>query len=234
MIFVNRPRKTDGPSSEPRSQGEETRETILAAALKVTAREGLAALTIGRLAKQLRMSKSGLFAHFHSRQALELATLEKARKVFADAVLRPVEASGRGVERLWNLCDLWLLHIELRVFSGAYFFTGALFEYADQSGPVAKAIKSAVQEWHNTLRKVIKDAQELREMDRAVRTKQVASELNSILVGAHWTYLLEGGNCCREARVALLGRMRQLATDAIPASAFESLATWKKHLRSKH
>src|ERR1700688_5072270 len=181
MIFGNRRRNAEGAASERRSQGEKTRQTILVLALKVAAREGLAALTIGRLAKQLRMSKSGLFAHFHSRQALELATLEKARKVFADAVLRPVEASERGIERLWNLCDLWLFHIEERVFSGAYFFTGALFEYADQSGPVAKAIKSAAQEWLNALKKAIEDAQEHNEIDRGVRTKQVASELNSIL-----------------------------------------------------
>jgi AcrR family transcriptional regulator len=87
-----------------------TRQEILARALKVAAREGLAALTIGRLAKELQMSKSGLFAHFHSKQALELVTLEKAREAFADAVLRPVEVSGRGIERLWNLCDLWLRH----------------------------------------------------------------------------------------------------------------------------
>ena len=129
---------------------------------------------------------------------------------------------------------MWLLHIEQRVFSGPYFFTGALFEYADQSGPVAKAIKSAAREWLNTLRTAIEDAQEQEEIDRGVQTKQVASELNSILVGAYWTYLLEGGDYCRKARVSLLGRMRDLATDAIPASAFESLETWKKHLENKH
>ena len=138
----NRRSDRNAPASESRSQGEQTRQEILARALKVAAREGLAALTIGRLAKELQMSKSGLFAHFRSKQALELATLEKAREAFADSVLRPVEASGRGIERLWNLCDLWLRHIERHVFSGAYFFTGALFEYADRPGPVAKAIRA--------------------------------------------------------------------------------------------
>ena len=63
-----------------------------------------------------------------------------AKEVFADAVLRPAQASRGGIERLWNLCDLWLQHIERRVFTGAYFFTGAFFEYADRPGPIAEAI----------------------------------------------------------------------------------------------
>ena len=73
-----------------------TRQAILTRALKIAAREGLAALTIGRLAEELRMSKSGLFAHFHSKRALELTTFEMAREVFADAVLRPAQASRGG------------------------------------------------------------------------------------------------------------------------------------------
>jgi AcrR family transcriptional regulator len=107
MIIGNPPRNTNGPATEPRSHGEQTRRAILTRAVKIAAREGLAALTVGRLAKELRMSKSGLFGHFHSKRALELATLEMAREIFADAVLRPAQASRGGIERLWNLCDLW-------------------------------------------------------------------------------------------------------------------------------
>jgi AcrR family transcriptional regulator len=142
VVYSNRWRENSGPASEPRSQGNQTRQAVLAVALKIAAREGLASLTIGRLAKELKMSKSGLFAHFNSKQALELATVEKAEEVFALAVLRPAQTSNRGIERLWNLCDLWLLHIERDVFSGAYFFTGALFEYAVRPGPVSKAIRA--------------------------------------------------------------------------------------------
>ena len=135
---------------KPRSRGEQTRQAILARALKISAQEGLAALTIGRLAKELQLSKSGLFAHFHSKQALELATIAKAEEFFADAVLRPAQASGDGIERLWNLCDLWLLHIERHEFSGSYFFTGAFFEHADQPGPPPKP--SRVQRTNGSMR----------------------------------------------------------------------------------
>ena len=216
------------------SRGEQTRQAILALALKIAAREALTALTIGRLAKELRMSKSGLFAHFHSKHALELATVEKARDVFIDAVVRPAQASREGIERLWTLCDLWLLHIEREVFPGAYFFTGAFFEHANRPGPIAGAINRVAREWLNTLRKAVREAQEQGEVDPDAEAERVARELNCRLVGAYWGYLLEGADCCREARTALLGRLRELATDEIPASAFKSVGTWKEYLQGNH
>jgi AcrR family transcriptional regulator len=234
VLFGNLKRDRSGHASESRSQGEQTRQAILAQALKIAAREGLAALTIGRLAKELRMSKSGLFAHFRSKQALELATVEKAGEVFADAVLHPAQAGRAGIEELWNLCDLWLLHIERQLFSGAYFFTGAFFEYTDRPGPIAGAIRRVAQEWFNALRKAVREAQKQREIDPDADAKQVAWELNGRLVGAYWAHLLEGGSCCRQARAALLGRLRQLATDEIPATAFESVGAWKEYLQGKH
>ncbi len=234
MVFGNLRRERGGQAGEPRSHGEQTRQAILARALKIAAQEGLAALTIGRLAEELRMSKSGLFAHFHSKRALELATLEKAREIFVDAVLRPAQASRGGIERLWNLCDWWLQHIERRVFSGAYFFTGAFFEYADRPGPIAGAITRVAQEWLSTLRKAVQEAQEQGEIDGDAEPKQVAWELNGRLVGAYWAYLLEGGDCCRDARAALLGRLRELATDELPASAFKSVRAWREYLQGKH
>jgi len=233
MILGNPRCDREGHAGGPRSHGEQTRQAILTRALKIAAREGLAALTIGRLAEELRMSKSGLFAHFHSKQALEVATVEKAKEVFAIAVLRPAQTSNRGIERLWNLCDLWLLHIERRVFSGPYFFTGALFEYADCPGPVSKAITNATQEWLNALRRAVGDAQEQKQIGRDLRAQQVALELNGMLVGAYWAYLLKDGDSFRESRDVLLTRLREVATDVTPTSAFESLGAWKKHLEKK-
>ena len=233
MIYGSLRRNKDVKTGEPRSRGELTRQAILTRALKVAAREGMAALTIGRLAEELQMSKSGLFAHFHSKRALELATLEMAREVFADAVLRPALASRGGVERLWNLCDLWLQHIERRVFTGAYFFTGALFEYADRPGPIAEVITRVAREWFNTLRKAVQDAQEQGEINPGAKAKQVAWELNDRLVGTYWAFLLERGGHFREARIALLDRLQELATLEIPATAFESVRAWKDYMQRK-
>jgi AcrR family transcriptional regulator len=233
MSFGSLRRTRGGRPGSPPSRGEQTRQAILTRAVGIAAREGLAALTIGRLAEELRMSKSGLFSHFHSKRALELATLEMAKDVFGKAVLRPAQASREGVERLWNLCDLWLQHIEQLVFSGTYFFTGAFFEYANRPGPVAEAITGVTREWFNALTRAIQEAQKQGEINPDVKAKRVAWELNDRLVGAYWAYLLEGGSRCREARIALLDRLRELATEEIPASAFESVRTWKEYLRGK-
>src|SRR6266446_5043269 len=98
---------------------------IVARALMVASEEGLAALTIGRLAKELNMSKSGVFAHFLAKEALELATIERAREVFVSNVLPSTELSQAGITKVWSLCDDWLKHIEQGIFPGNYFFTGA-------------------------------------------------------------------------------------------------------------
>ena len=233
MIFGNmRPSKGSGGSASF-SQGDRTRRTILAGAMKIAACEGLGAVTIGRLAKKLRMSKSGLIVHFGSKQALELATLETARKAFTDAVMRPARAKRGGIERLWNLCDLWLQHIEQHIFSGPYFLTGAFFEYADQRGPIAEEVRRIAQEWFNALIKAVEEAQEKGEINPKAGLKQVACALNGLLLGAHSAYLLKHGDCWREARPALLGQLRKLATDEIPPSAFTSERNWKKHLQGR-
>ena len=101
-------------------------------------------------------------------------------------------------------------------------------------GPVAGAIHRVAQEWSNALRKAVREAQKQGEMDPDADAKQVAWELNGRLVGAYWAHLLAGGDCCRQARAALLGRLRQLATDEIPATAFESVGAWKEYLQEKH
>lgn len=156
-----------------------------------------------------------------------------AREVFDDAVLRPAQSSRGGVERLWNLCDLWLQHIEGHVFSGAYFFTGAFFEYANRPGPIAEAVIRVAREWFEALRKAVQEAQEHREINPDAKAKEVAWGLNDKLVGAYWAYLLEGGGRFREARIALLDRLRELATEEIPASAFDSVKAWKDYLQRK-
>src|SRR5713226_8256546 len=128
-------------------KGKRTRSAIVSQALRIASGEGLPALTIGRLATELGMSKSGLFAHFRSKEALELATVERASDVFADKVLFFAEGEYEGLEALWNLCDHWLKHIEKGVFRSGYFFTGAFFSCAQQHGPVPKRITETVQEW---------------------------------------------------------------------------------------
>ncbi len=215
------------------SRGAETRRAILSLALQIAARKGLAALTIGRLAKALGMSKSGLFAHFRSKRALELATIHEAKEVFANAVLVPASCA-EGIEWLWNLCDFWMQHIEQAVLPGSYFFTGAFFAYADRSEPIAQEITNMAKEWLQALEKAVQDAQKRREIDPDADAERIAFELNAVLVGAQWAHLLEDGKAFREARATILSGLQRLATAEIPASAFESLKAWTEYLKEKH
>ena len=233
MIFSTGRQDKGRQRSESFTQGERTRQTILAGAVKIAAREGLAAVTIGRLAKELRMSKSGLTVHFGSKQAFELATLETARRVFADAVIRPAQVKRPGIERVWNFCDLWLQHIEQPIFAGPYFFTGTFLEHVDQRGPIAEAVRAIAQEWFNALRKAVEEAQEKGEINPKAGPNHITWELNGLLIGAQWAYLLKHGDCWRDARPALLRQLRTLAAGEIPPSAFTSEGNWKKYLQEK-
>ncbi|HEX8188504.1 MAG TPA: helix-turn-helix domain-containing protein, partial [Pyrinomonadaceae bacterium] len=119
-----------------RAHGERTRQAILEAAVDIASEEGLEGLTIGRLAAELSMSKSGLFAHFGSKEELQLATVEAARDVFVREVVRPAFGAPRGLARLWQLCDVWLGYVRREVFRGGCFFAAAAAEFDGRPGAV--------------------------------------------------------------------------------------------------
>jgi AcrR family transcriptional regulator len=217
------------------SKGPETRKSILAHSLRVAASHGLAGLTIGRLARDLDMSKSGLFAHFRSKRVLELATINEARKIFTSQVLVPATGGNDGIERLWILCDSWLAHIERRVFPGGYFFTGAFFECAERSGAVEAEINAMAREWWNSLKSAVLKAQDRKEINPAADARRVSFDLNGILMAAYWAFLVEKDvGIFHDARIALLAKLEGLATARIPAGAFKSENAWKEYLRGKH
>src|SRR5215813_5267018 len=126
------------------SKGIRTRESILRVAVDLASVEGLEGLTIGRLADELKMSKSGLFAHFGSKEELQLATIEMARQIFVEHIITPALTQPAGIQRLVNLCQAWMGHIELKIFKGGCFFTAASFEFDSRSGPVRDAIADAM------------------------------------------------------------------------------------------
>jgi AcrR family transcriptional regulator len=232
-LWRRKSRGTKKPSGV--SKGPETRRRILAHSLRVAASHGLAGLTIGRLARDLSMSKSGLFAHFRSKRVLELATINEARKVFTSQVLAPATAGNEGIERLWILCDSWLAHIERRVFPGGYFFTGAFFECAERSGAVEQEINAMAREWWNSLKSAVLKAQDRKEIDPAADARRVSFDLNGILMAAYWAFLVEKDpRICGEGRTAVRAKLESLATTRIPASAFKSEDAWKEYLKGKH
>ena len=130
-------------------RGLRTREAILARAVDIASIAGLEGLTVGSLAEQLRMSKSGLFAHFGSKEELQLATVEKARQMFIGQVTRPAMAARKGLPRLWKIIDLWLALVERNVFKGGCFFSAASFEFdRSEERRVGKECRSRWSPYH--------------------------------------------------------------------------------------
>jgi AcrR family transcriptional regulator len=199
-------------------KGERTRESVLHAAVHLASVEGLEGLTIGRLADELKMSKSGLFAHFGSKEDLQLATVEMARQIFTEYVIRPALAKPEGMPRLWALCDNWLAHVEKRIFRGGCFFTAASFEFDSRPGPVRDRIVDAMRKWLNTLSQAIEGAQKAGHMQKQVDPPRFAFEMYSLAIGAHWGYQLLGDNqALRDVRSTIMGRITALATPNCPS-----------------
>ena len=171
-------------------KGERTRQSILERAVDIASVEGLEGLTIGRLADDLGMSKSGLFAHFGSKEELQLATIEAASGRYVDEIFRPALKEPRGYPRLIAVCRAWLSYVKRRVFPGGCFFAAASFEFDGRPGPVRDAIVKAMDEWIGALEKAIRMAQDEGHIDPEVDPKQLAFELNSLFFGANFSHQL--------------------------------------------
>jgi AcrR family transcriptional regulator len=206
-----------------RAHGERTRRSILEAAVDLASAEGLEGLTIGRLAAETGMSKSGLFAHFGSKEGLQLATIEAAREIFIREVVRPAFAAGEGLARLWKLCDIWLLYVRGGVFRGGCFFAAAAAEFDSRPGPVRDRIAEIMKEWLSTLRRAVVEAQAVGQLGRDVDPTQLAFEFNALEMGANWAFQLYGDKqAFARARDAILERLRRHSTksgsSALPAA----------------
>ena len=199
------------------AKGARTRESILRVAVDLASVEGLEGLTIGRLADELAMSKSGLFAHFGSKEELQLATVDAARTIFADRVIRPALAAPQGVPRLWQLCEYWLQYVEGKVFKGGCFFAAASFEFDSRIGPVRDAIAIAMREWLGILARAVEGAKKARHLKGSVNAEQFAFEIYSLAIGAHWGFqLLEDKKALRRVRSTIRERIQALSTASCP------------------
>ena len=131
------------PSVTLAPKGERTRQSILDRAVDLASLEGLQGLTIGRLAEELGMSKSGLFAHFGSKEDLQIATIEAASQRYITRDLQPRPCASRAATRAsMAICDAWLSYIRRGVFPGGCFFAAASFEFDSRPGPVRDRVAS--------------------------------------------------------------------------------------------
>jgi len=195
------------------NQATETRHEILRVAVDIASAEGLEGLSIGRLASELQMSKTGIFAHFGSKEQLQLAAVETAKQIFFEQVAQPSLRRPRGLSRLKAMLENWLGYVERIVFRGGCFFAAASAEFDSRPGAVREQIAELTKAWMVALREEIEVAQSKAEILGSVKPAQLAFELHAYVQEANWGFKL-----FNDKSAFLLAR-RAIATRLDAASA---------------
>jgi AcrR family transcriptional regulator len=163
---------------------------ILEAAARLATVEGLEGLSLGRLADHIGMSKSGLFAHFGSKEELQLATVETAVELFNDAVVYPAIAVVEPLDRLDALCSGFIEYLRARVFPGGCFFAAAIAEFDTHPGPVHDRVRESQRGWMQMLEDLVDDAKARGEVRQDEDSAQVAFEIDAALLMANMVFVL--------------------------------------------
>ena len=193
------------------TKGQRTRNSILEVAAALATEEGLDPLSIGRLAEATQMSKSGLFAHFGSKEELQLATVDHAAKLFVAEVIDPARSAPRGLARIWALCDHMIGYAERQVFPGGCFFAATSFEFNNRPGPVRDRIEEMIRSWLSYLEHAVEQAQEAGELDAKVSARQIAFQLDAFAQASNAQYqLFRDPQVFDDARRAIQERLESL------------------------
>jgi AcrR family transcriptional regulator len=182
---------TQPTTRRPRSDGIRSRRAILDASARLATIEGLNGLSIGGLAEHIGMSKSGLYAHFTSKEELQLATIETAAEIFDAEVVQPGSAAPAGLARVWALSEEFLAHLERGVFPGGCFFASVAAEVDTRPGAVRNRIFEVIADWVGALVDAVAGAQATGEIDPAEDPEQLAFEIDAMLLMANAAYVME-------------------------------------------
>ncbi len=172
------------------SKGGASRAAILLTAAKLATTRGFNGLSIGDLAAEVGMSKSGLYAHFKSKEELELATIATAAEIFQREVLQPAMSSKTGTERLRALVQAFLAHLERQVFPGGCFFAAVAMELDTRPGPVRDAVFEVQGKWVSLLKQCFVDAQSQGEIDDQANIAQALFETQAMLLAANFLFVM--------------------------------------------
>ena len=182
----------DGSASEPAPsepvrpllKGQQTRAAILDAALALASHIGLEGLSIGALAEAIGMSKSGVFAHFGSREELQISVVREYHRKFEEEVFRPALAAARGLPRLRALFDHWVRRVALEIDSGCIYISGAV-EFDDRPGSVRDALVTMVQTWQQALERAIRAAVDEGHLRADTDVGQFLFEIHGFILALH-------------------------------------------------
>ncbi|RZU72217.1 TetR family transcriptional regulator [Micromonospora kangleipakensis] len=196
------------------ARGDRTRTAVLDAAVALATEAGLDGLSLGQLADKLGVSKSGLFAHWRSKEALQLATIDRALEQWQERIAAPALRAPRGVRRLWALHTARIDFYAARVLPGGCFFATTEFEYNARPGPVRDRLAELFDRWTAFLEQLVAEAVAARELPADTDVQQLAYEIEALgLTAAMRSRLLDPEPAYRHARQGVLDRLRALCPD---------------------
>jgi AcrR family transcriptional regulator len=205
------PRKT-------RADGERTREAIVREAVSLATVHGLEGLSIGTLADALDMSKSGVYAHFGSKQDLQLATVDEAGRIFRAEVVEPALAADPGVPQLVAVCDAFFDHLQRRTFPGGCFFASALLEMGTRPGPVKEQVAAFQGELTALIRRFVVTAIERHQLPADEDADALTFELNGVILAANTGFVLRQDPDVLTMARQVVRRRLGAATSVAPAA----------------
>ncbi len=179
---------------KPRADGIASRDAILHAAAALATTKGFAGLSFGELADQLGMSKSGLYAHFGSKEELELAIIQTAIDIFQDDVVTHINAAPPGLARLRTLADSFLSHVRRRVFPGGCFFAALAAELDTRPGRARDQVAAVGSQWLSLIDQCLREAVERREISPRTDRPQAVFELDAMLLAANYMFVMQQDN----------------------------------------
>jgi hypothetical protein len=166
-------------------KGQQTKQAIIHAAVALSTRLGLEGLSIGLLAEVMQMSKSGVFAHFGSREELQISVIDEYFNCFEQEIFFPALRQARGLPRLRALFDNWMKRVAVEIQSGCIFISGAV-EFDDRPGPVRDALAHAVRQWQDALFRAVVQAKECGHLVEQADAAQIAFEIHGLILALHY------------------------------------------------
>ena len=199
-------------------KGQQTKAAIVDAALGLATQIGLEGLSIGALAEVTQMSKSGVFAHFGSREELQISVVREYHQRFEQEVFFPALTEARGLPRLRGMFANWMKRTSVELDSGCIYISGAV-EFDDRPGPVRDALAWSVQTWHAAMKRAITLAKEEGHLDASTDEEQMLFEIHGLILALHYEarFLKNPGSIAR-ANAGFDNILRLYgAQDAMPA-----------------
>ncbi len=177
--------EAERPSARAMPKGQQTKQAIVQAAVTLSTQVGLEGLSIGSLADLMHMSKSGVFAHFGSREELQISVIREYFASFEQEVFFPALQAPKGLPRLRALFDNWMTRVAIEIQSGCIFISGAV-EFDDRPGPVREALANSVQTWLHALYRAVVLAKDCGHLSTDADAQQVAFEIHALILALHY------------------------------------------------